>query len=151
MPIRPELRHFYRGPAWKATRARILERAGDRCEWCLVPNHLLIARIDRYRGWWFTIDGEAHDERGTLRFHFRGSEFDAPDRLIRVRLGVAHLNRTPGDDREENLRAFCQFCHLNYDRPINVRQAKETLITNRDARRPMIPLLFPPAKLQEAS
>jgi hypothetical protein len=38
MPIRPELRHFYRGPAWEATRARIRERAGDRCEACSRTN-----------------------------------------------------------------------------------------------------------------
>jgi hypothetical protein len=34
MLIRAELRHFYRGPAWAATRARIRERAADRCEAC---------------------------------------------------------------------------------------------------------------------
>jgi hypothetical protein len=34
LPIRPELRHLYRGPAWAATRARIRDRAGDRCQDC---------------------------------------------------------------------------------------------------------------------
>lgn len=38
MPIRPDLRHFYRGPAWQEVRARIRERAGDKCEHCGKPN-----------------------------------------------------------------------------------------------------------------
>jgi 5-methylcytosine-specific restriction endonuclease McrA len=31
-----------------------------------------------------------------------------------VWLTVAHLNRKAGDDRLENLRAFCQACHNRY-------------------------------------
>lgn len=38
MPIRPELRHLYRGPGWQAVRARILARAGNQCERCGKPN-----------------------------------------------------------------------------------------------------------------
>src|SRR5580692_5977948 len=34
MPIRKELRHFYRTPEWKAAREACRERAGDRCEQC---------------------------------------------------------------------------------------------------------------------
>jgi hypothetical protein len=34
VPIRKELRHFYRGPAWQAAREACRERAGDRCEQC---------------------------------------------------------------------------------------------------------------------
>lgn len=38
MPIRPENKHRY--PAnWRAIRAAILERAGQRCEQCGVQNH----------------------------------------------------------------------------------------------------------------
>lgn len=33
-----------------------------------------------------------------------------------ARLQLAHLNRTPGDDRPENLRVMCNACHLRYDR-----------------------------------
>ena len=33
-----------------------------------------------------------------------------------VVLTVAHLNHTPEDNRDENLRAMCQGCHLHYDR-----------------------------------
>ena len=34
----------------------------------------------------------------------------------RIVLTVAHLNHTPEDCRPENLRAWCQRCHLAYDR-----------------------------------
>lgn len=138
MPIRPELRHLYRGAAWRAMRELILGRAKNCCEACKVPNKLGIARIDAYPGWWFTLDGEAHDQTGKLQFHFRGSEFDSPDRLVTIRLTLAHLNRIPGDDREENLMALCQYCHLNYNRSVNVVQAKETRLTNKDAARPIL-------------
>ncbi len=138
MPIRPDLLQFYRGPAWRAVRQRILDRAKDCCEACKVPNKLGIARIDKYPGWWFTLDGEAHDHTGALRFIFRGSEFDSPDRLVVIRLTIAHLNRTPGDDREDNLKALCQWCHLNYDRSANQVQAKETRLNNKDAARPIL-------------
>lgn len=37
MPIKTENRHRY-PPNWRAIRAAILERAGDRCEQCDVPN-----------------------------------------------------------------------------------------------------------------
>ena len=30
-------------------------------------------------------------------------------------LTVAHLNHEPADCRDDNLRAFCQRCHLRYD------------------------------------
>lgn len=33
-----------------------------------------------------------------------------------VVLSVAHLNHMPEDNREENLMALCQRCHLNHDR-----------------------------------
>lgn len=33
----------------------------------------------------------------------------------KVMLTVAHLNHTPGDNRDENLKAMCNRCHLRYD------------------------------------
>jgi hypothetical protein len=150
MPIRPDLRPFYRGPAWRATRRRILERAGGqfdergkylggaKCERCKVPDRELIARIDKYPGWWFTLDGEAHDSTGELKFSFRGSEFDAPDRLVGIVVTLAHLNRQAGDDRDENLAALCQACHNRYDAPTRAGHAKETRCKRKDERRPLL-------------
>ena len=53
-----------------------------------------------------------------------------------IELAAAHLNHTPGDDRTSNLQALCQACHLNYDRTDNVRRARLTRCTRKDATRP---------------
>lgn len=37
----------------------------------------------------------------------------------KVVLTCAHLNHTPEDCRPENLRAWCQLCHLAYDRQVH--------------------------------
>lgn len=53
---------------------------------------------------------------------------------IKVVLGVAHLNHTPGDDRDENLKALCQWCHLNYDKIHH----RETRAARKDKARPLL-------------
>ena len=87
MPIKPENRGRY--PAnWKSEiRPRILERAGDACEGS--PDYPA-CRAE---------NGRAHPETGS-----------------RVVLTIAHLDHTPENCADGNLRAWCQRCHLNYDR-----------------------------------
>jgi hypothetical protein len=46
--------------------------------------------------------------------------------VVRIQLHVAHLNRIPGDDRDENLQALCNWCHWNYDIPQHVASARIT-------------------------
>jgi hypothetical protein len=134
MPIRRELRKFY-GREWRTvTRPRrILERAGWKCEQCGVPHGAIVARVDALPGWWFSLDGEIHDGTGALKGMFRGSELDA-DHLVTIKIGVAHLNHVAGDDRDENLRALCAFCHLTHDRVLHA----ETRATRKDAARPLL-------------
>ena len=43
-----------------------------------------------------------------------------------VVLTVAHLNHTPEDCRDDNLKAMCQACHLNYDRDHHAETAART-------------------------
>ncbi len=57
-------------------------------------------------------------------------------RWVRIVLTVAHLNHQAGDDRDENLKALCQWCHLNFDK---VHHA-ETRATRKDAARPLLSL-----------
>jgi hypothetical protein len=140
MPIRPELRHFY-GREWReVTRPRILKRAGDKREQCKVPNYKVIARFNKYPGWWFTMDGEIHRPDGSDAGMFRGSdpEFAEPDRLVAIVLTVAHLNHTSGDDRDENLAALCQWCHLHHDQQLHVQSARETRMDRKDAARTLL-------------
>jgi hypothetical protein len=136
MPIRAELRRQFYGPKWrKEIRLRILMRAGNRCEQCKVPNY---TEVKRHGGSW---------QRVTVRFGEKPVlVWVAPDgtdlllkpkngiRRVSIVLQVVHLNHTPGDDRDENLAAYCQWCHLHYDE----RQHKETRMERKDAARPLL-------------
>lgn len=59
----------------------------------------------------------------------------------RVVLTVAHLDDDPRNNRDNNLAALCQRCHLSYDAPIHANHARETKRRKRDAARGQLPLL----------
>jgi hypothetical protein len=150
MPIRPDLRPFYRGPAWRATRERIRERAKDRCEQCGKPNG---ETVETHTGrtipllqkpglpamcWrsagsgWRTQEGSEFkppfgDPRNLIAVNF------GRVRSVRVVLAVCHANGVSGDDRDENLFAWCQWCHLNHDRDFH----RETRSLRKDSTRPI--------------
>lgn len=127
MPIRPEFRKFYTGPHWRSVRRRILARAKNRCEQCRVPNH---ANTIRSEGMWRLLDAGASWHRNNGRV----TTFEPMGiRFVRIALTIAHLNHTPGDDRSENLKALCQWCHLNYDRDHH----RDTRSIRKDAARPI--------------
>lgn len=92
MPIRPENKARY--PAnWKEISDRIrFERAEGQCEFT-VPNKITRDMI-RCKA----RHGEPHPETGS-----------------NVILTVAHLDHTPENCDDDNLRAACQRCHLRYD------------------------------------
>ena len=140
MPIRPELRHHYRGPAWRATRARILARAGGCCEACLVRNW---ERVLRVSGWWID-ESRSCWMNPVFDVKAPGVPFACVDtsksRLVRIILTIAHLNHVAGDDRDENLKALCQWCHLHYDSIEHARHARVTRQTLKDEGRPLLAL-----------
>ena len=123
MPIAPHLKRHY-GIEWRTvTRPRILERAGNCCEHCGVPNHRQIARGDA----------------GTWRDTGTGWQPRPPAKGARVRtvyivLTIAHLNHVSGDDRDENLAALCQWCHLHLD----ALHHAETRKIRKDLARPLL-------------
>lgn len=150
MPIRPEFRKFYRGPAWAETRRRILARAENKCEECEVPNHVTVLRD---YGWWTpaTLPATVFKFGGTMYGHslfelpwrcagafVRGGFPREACRWVYIVLTIAHLNHTPGDDRDENLKALCQWCHLRNDRLQHLRNAHVTRATRKDAARPLL-------------
>lgn len=92
-PIRPE--NLARYPAdWKEISLRIRTvRAAGRCE-CLG---------ECGRG---THTGRCPNVNS-------GAAYGTGSKVV---LTVAHLNHTPEDVRDENLRAMCQGCHLHYDK-----------------------------------
>jgi hypothetical protein len=127
MPIRKEFRHFYSGPEWKRTRARILKRAGNRCEICGRPNRRLVL---------VTLAGEWWDEAEACWRDKRGQPCDPSikglARRVRVILQCAHLNHSPGDD--SSLAALCGRCHLNFDRGYHADVRKK----RKDGDRPLL-------------
>jgi hypothetical protein len=133
VPIRPDLRHFY-GREWRTvTRPRILKRAQDYCEQCGVPNHAIVNRFHgmwQASSWWWTAQGVPMPA-GTP-FFMKGQ------RVVRIVLTIAHLDHTPGHDDDANLKALCQWCHLNFDQKLHTKNARETRLTKKDAARPLL-------------
>jgi 5-methylcytosine-specific restriction endonuclease McrA len=126
MPIKPENKARY-PKDWKAIRARILERAGNCCEQCKVANHTRIARgtgedADTYMTddarWYCADTGECYGER-------RMSDYDVL-RMTDIVLTIAHLDHTPENCADDNLKALCQRCHLRYDAEHHARSSQAT-------------------------
>lgn len=99
MPISPENAARY-PKNWKDIRNSILLRAKNCCEECGIENGAFGYRED---GLFVRCD--------TRHFMF------TPPRAkcFRIVLTIAHLDHTPENCAEENLRAWCQRCHLAYD------------------------------------
>ncbi|MET8140019.1 hypothetical protein ABZU32_06890 [Sphaerisporangium sp. NPDC005288] len=102
MPIRPDQRHRY-PPNWRQISDRIrFQRAAGFCE-CAGecgrhPDQVCPA-----------VHGEAHPVTGST-----------------VVLTVAHLDHTPENCDETNLKAMCQRCHLAYDLAHHIVNAART-------------------------
>jgi hypothetical protein len=116
MPIKPENRARY-PKDWKQIRAAVLDRAGNRCEGspkypdCRVPN-----------GWW-----RCNETEQVQYFEFA---WKASTRIV---LTIGHLDHTPENCEMENLRAWCQRCHLAYDHQHHQRNAYATRRKNKAA------------------
>jgi sugar phosphate isomerase/epimerase len=146
MPIRKDLRHFYQGPAWRAVRRRILARAGNACEQCHKPNGEAVETItgkslndpvmywratsSTWRDWrdWLDRRAPAVVAAGIKAGLWQNR------RVVKVVITIAHLNHVAGDDRDENLKALCQWCHLHYDQTHH----SATRATRKDAKRPLL-------------
>lgn len=148
MPIRPELRKFY-GREWREViRPRILARAGNKCEQCGKPagkrietlTGVLTGRGGRpyhFMAWRVFGTDFWRDQNGRYLSSHTFPFWDETGRNIRGQVGVAHMNHVPGDDRDENLKALCNWCHLMHDRG----KHKETRAARKDAARPLLQLV----------
>ena len=127
MPIRRQFRWLY--PIdWPQISASIrFDRAKGRCERCGRPHGRLVIHLGDGR-WW--------DEQAKVWRNGRGrpianlAEPAAGDERLRrtkVFLAAAHLDQNPGNNRFRNLKAFCQRCHLLYDREEHRRRRWLTL------------------------
>jgi len=139
MPIKPENRSRY--PAnWKSIRAAVLDRADHRCERCAAPNGEIIVRgqgdhTDTY----MRCEGDVYDANtGDHLGMGRMDTYQTAGRGIVVVLTIAHLDHMPENCdgmehggpvlpvEESNLRAWCQRCHLNYDKHHHAHTAYAT-------------------------
>jgi 5-methylcytosine-specific restriction endonuclease McrA len=126
MPIKPENRARY--PAnWKHVRAAILERAGHACEKCKAPNRTRIARGAGSDDGTYMLDSGAVycAETGEHLGWCRHSDYELA-RMVDVVLTIAHLDHQPENCDPENLRAWCQRCHLRYDQQHHQANANAT-------------------------
>lgn len=123
MPIKPE--NVARYPKdWPQIRERIRQRANDKCENCGVQN----------RAWGFREHGVFHqvNKCAAIDFVKRGWEWVRPPfymaghRIIEIVCTVAHLDHVPEHCDDENLRFWCQKCHLSYDAVHHAQTAYRT-------------------------
>lgn len=122
---------------WPQISAEVRERAGNRCEWCGVPNGERIVREPD--GTWHTLRWLVDNNRDLLAWDadmLAAECFITEDqRVTTIVLTVAHLGapRADGsrgdkhdkhDCRPENLAALCQSCHLGFDRDDHIQRQR---------------------------
>ena len=129
MPIRRAHRHFY--PIdWPQLSAVIrFSRARSRCEGCGRPHMQDVQHLGDGR-WWDAEATRWRDGRGrNLRRSLPTPTAIAAElvKVTRVVLATAHRNHDTSDNRNANLAAFCQRCHMLHDRPEHQRRRRMTL------------------------
>jgi len=111
MPIRPENKARY-PQNWPEISARIRRRAKRRCECrgeCGVDHHEEMAQV---YGPDYAANGRNWPERCCAKQYQ-----PHPSTGSKVVLTVAHLDHTPENCADSNLKAMCQRCHNRYDMP----------------------------------
>lgn len=104
-------------PNWLTEiRPRILARANNCCEWCDVPNGVIIKRTGetfRHQTWdeCIKVESMVHYSKVTKAQALKTLG------LTKVVLTIAHLNHDKQNHevKDENLAALCQRCHLKHD------------------------------------
>lgn len=116
---------------WQEIRAAVLKRAADTDDFWPVygggdePEPIPRCECRGECGGWHAQEDEGRclELHGGKAAGFKGD----------VVLTVAHLDREPAGRDMERLRAYCQKCHLNYDREDNRIKATATRTQNRAA------------------
>ena len=112
MPIRPENAARY-PKDWPAISQRIRKRARDHCEECGVSNYAIGGRTPDGK-WCAALPLGCNGKMPGLG-SWDWCEGGQMLRIVRVVLTVAHLDHTPENCADENLKALCQRCHNRYD------------------------------------
>lgn len=115
MPIKPENKARY-PQNWKEIREQRLIIAGHRCENCGVHNYAIGYRTEIGEFVMISRTGKPQEFQG----HATGYK------VLMIVLTIAHLDHIPENCSMDNLRAWCQRCHLAYDHHHHQANARET-------------------------
>lgn len=99
---------------WKELRLNILNRAGNKCEFCGVRNYAYGYRFDDK---FFEADC-SHEEEQIFIIH--------KIKPIKIVLTIAHICHDASCDNLEHLKALCQRCHLRLDIDLHKRNSNIT-------------------------
>ena len=132
MPIKPENKARY-PKDWKDVRHRILQRANWRCE------HQGCRARHGVTGYWrkglFHRLPDVLWDAGYTAGDMVACENGEKLKVIKIVLTIAHLDHTPENNGEAgyrpNLKAWCQYHHLAYDRAHHLANGRKT----RDAKK----------------
>ena len=126
MPIRREHRFFY--PIdWPQLSAVIrFRRAGGTCEGCGRPHGQRVYHLGDGR-WWDAATGTWRSGAGQVLRAGPTIEDLTSLRLTKVVLATAHRDHDTSHNKDANLAAFCQRCHMLHDRSEHRRRRWATL------------------------
>ena len=118
-------------PNWKSEiRPRILERDGNKCKICKVPNGEFICRGE-VQGVevWQDDDGIFYDLANGERLGatYWGDVSVGEAKLIKVVLTISHLDHDTSNNDDDNLAALCQLHHNRLDVDFRKSNRKKTL------------------------
>ena len=134
MPIKPEHRWFYPIDWPELSRLIRFKRAKGRCERCRRPHGRDVSHLGN-GVWWDDDFSRWRDGQGRVvrrlpppddlqkaQPGLTGIGAPAVMQTTRVVLASAHLNHDPTDNRQRNLAALCQRCHMIHDAPEHCRR-----------------------------
>ena len=115
-------------------RPMILERAGNCCEECSIPNYTIIENPHRD---FIQFNESFAEAREAMRFW--ASEYPS-DHFIIVVLTISHTDHFPMNCDPSNLRALCQKCHNAHDAKHRAAKRKLTRTKALETIAPSLPL-----------
>lgn len=109
-------------PNWKQISQSIRERAGNKCEWCGIPNHSVIHRLKLDPVSWIlheTWEALADDDKARY------------GKASKIFMTVSHFDHDTTHNDPSNLNCLCNRCHLNHDAHHHAKNARQTRIQKR--------------------
>jgi hypothetical protein len=94
---------------WEEIAKNVIHKADGRCHFCgKVTGFYALVK----NSWILVPDGMVD--------HYRKDEI----RVFKMVLSAIHLNHDPSDNRSDNLRCACNWCHLEHDKGFHIDSRK---------------------------